>query len=522
MSVAPQHDLVQELDFHPATKHSLQDTIQHPLAIPEILLLVGEQIDKDTLVKCLRVSHFWYDIFMVQFWKSMRIDVSSGGKRPSFKQLARHAILVRELEVVCGRVIKDTKSLTVTFPSLTSLSIIYLGQSCEEAQVDLIRRHKDSLTFLDVQVNATRDLLRAIKDCPNLKKPPRTQLLAAPACLTPDGWLTIYRGLWSKIYEVQLCGDWVHVPNHRSVQAPVVFPSEALTKIVAQKTGPPRIRDLSITGYHHDQYAHLWVIQQCRQLVRLTWEGLGRLPFVRHGIPMMQLLANSIKSGKWSCEKLESLRIRLGMMEPADLATVLDNVDGLTELDVTNTNFNRWCWRALYDCSREHLFTLRVLRMSDYGADGITIIEILGSMPNLEVLEAGTILDTHLQRDSRPWVCKGLKELTFNIVLTSRATTQSMVLSRLSELTQLEALELFGPNQMEDHRLRFMIAEGLDQLHTLRKLKKLVVVAPGIKDLWGVEEATWVRKNWPELRQIQGFSMLREVQETAWLVCNKD
>ena len=42
-----------------------------------------------------------------------------------------------------------------------------------------------------------------------------------------------------------------------------------------------------------------------------------------------------------------------------------------------------------------------------------------------------------------------------------------------------------------------------------------MVVAPGPGDLWGPEEAKWVRKHWPELLQLQGFAMLPEVQLTV-------
>lgn len=209
-------------------------------------------------------------------------------------------------------------------------------------------------------------------------------------------------------------------------------------------------------------------------------------------------------------------------MEPANVTTVLDHLVGLTELDVTETNFDRRCWLALYGCNREHLFTLKVLRASNCQIDGILIIEILGSLPNLEVLEAGKLQDTDLQEDTRPWVCKNLRELTLNLVLTSRSTTQPMVLSRLSEMTNLEKLELRGSKQSSEHRLRFMMDQGLDQLRTLRRLKELIVMAPGLGDLWGAEEARWVRKHWPELRQLQGFVMLDQVQKTAWLGKDED
>ena len=90
------------------------------------------------------------------------------------------------------------------------------------------------------------------------------------------------------------------------------------------------------------------------------------------------------------------------------------------------------------------LCTLKVLRGAKCKIDGISIIEMLGSLPNLEVLEAGTLTERNLQEDSRPWVCKRLRELAINLVLTFRSTTQTMVLSRLAELTNFGGARVEG------------------------------------------------------------------------------
>lgn len=271
----------------------------HPLAVPEILYMIGEQLDRNMLARCLRVSRTWHDALLARFWASLLIDLSQNGRRPSFDQVFRHSLLVRELEVVCGKKIEDKDSITVTFPGLTSLTIIYSGPSCKASQIALIRRHKHTLTSLTVRLNATRNLLQAIKECPKLKSPPRTQLEAYSGTPTPDGWVTLYRGLWSKIRQVRLYGSFVTDRNY-TTNLPAFIPPEAMTKTIAEKTGPPRIRDLSISGYHNDAQAQVWIIQQCHQLVRLSWDALSRSTSYDHKIPMMRLLGEAITSGKWS------------------------------------------------------------------------------------------------------------------------------------------------------------------------------------------------------------------------------
>ncbi|KAF8978760.1 hypothetical protein BGZ46_006160 [Entomortierella lignicola] len=159
--------------------------------------------------------------------------------------------------------------------------------------------------------------------------------------------------------------------------------------------------------------------------------------------------------------------------------------------------------------------------------------DLLANCPNLTSFSANKI-ELEDAVHGKPWVCERLRKLALYFdfgdpsnschVWNSRTWVHKernipkedlhIVYSRLARLTQLETLDLqrhFHPKLLIQKfrppatmyyppTLRLQLSEGLELLSTLKRLRKIF-----IQDMWRnikLEEALWIRENWPELEAI--------------------
>jgi len=132
----------------------------------------------------------------------------------------------------------------------------------------------------------------------------------------------------------------------------------------------------------------------------------------------------------------------------------------------------------------------------------------------LKVFEGDLIEARDLQKDPRPWACKGtLKRLRLDFKTTSqrRLLSQTLIISRLAELEKLEDLI------MTDSDLRLDLSEPKGMLDGLKSLKRLKSFSFDTRQIntvhcdWGLAEVTWVRENWPELKYVDFIQYKDEV-----------
>jgi len=73
---------------------------------------------------------------------------------------------------------------------------------------------------------------------------------------------------------------------------------------------------------------------------------------------------------------------------------------------------------------------------------------MLCSVSNLEVLRADEIQNTDIDRNSRPWICLGWKELDLQVMVMTRSLdSESTFLAPLSALKRLEKVCSFSPRK---------------------------------------------------------------------------
>lgn len=223
----------------------------------------------------------------------------------------------------------------------------------------------------------------------------------------------------------------------------------------------------------------------------------------------------------------------------------------LKELSLAGTNFNQECWGFQRDCSH-HLKMIQHLdleRCNDLS--GASIHAMLCSMPNLETFQAGVIAETDIlplpeqqrgndddgeAKEGQAWVCLGLKKLVLMFTLLDpvlRTVWQNRVLTLLATLERLEYCRLCDAytEVPSGHELRLKLdlppggvgmsfddndevgrLGGLDRLRTLKKLHTFVGPVSDVT-MWGKDEARWVLKYWPEMRQLTGVKFTTGAQE---------
>ena len=160
----------------------------------------------------------------------------------------------------------------------------------------------------------------------------------------------------------------------------------------------------------------------------------------------------------------------------------------------------------------------------------------LCEMPSLKVFRANLLTAHDIKRDPRPWVCKGLEEISIAFVLktntlpadTSDRTTEienwrqvlqnvtftmplsasRVFLERLATLTKLQILDLREaiPSRSNDrpenvwyNYMKMQLDCDLDLLRTLNRLE--VLVSPTCHGM-GLHDAQWMVDHWPDFSTI--------------------
>ncbi|KAG0047386.1 hypothetical protein BGZ83_007552 [Gryganskiella cystojenkinii] len=482
-----------------------------PLAIPEILSAIGRWLPRRALLASTQVSKSWHKTLSPLLWSNVVLLLPS--KTLDVPKIEKNSAFIRRLEVRGDFTHPDITNLTC--PGLKEFTWSHCPNNVDLV-LPFIRRHPTLRSIsLMISGSISEELLRAIASCQNLAR-----FKSLDMFLDKNGlWQELYEKVWSRLKILTLEGYWFC--SEDEVAFPYHPPSESeLTQLSARVGGSTKIQELSIRSGEDDygekiMLAHLWVIRQCPDLLRLEWYSKLDDP----AEAPMRYLADEYRSGGQGWPKLESLELEGMPFCPEDLQVLAESMPRLVELDLNETLFSLDSWRALQNVPMM-LTQLRVLKVQ--GSDelpGSAIQEILCSLPKLEILHARKIATEDILNDNRPWVCENLRFLYLGFELNSPlpqppspSSPSAMIMSRLSKLVKLEALTLniFEFKKTGAAQLGFTLSEDLDQLRTLGRLQ--IVCGPpygkGFARIpWSSDEVTWVENHWPALRDLSGFEM---------------
>ncbi|KAF8939386.1 hypothetical protein BGZ58_009914 [Dissophora ornata] len=263
-------------------------------------------------------------------------------------------------------------------------------------------------------------------------------------------------------------------------------------------------------------------ISQCSSLVSLVL--LTNHAPMFGSTPTGTELVGRFNHGSWP--HLRSLILDdIISLSDLELSIILRSMTCAETLGLEDSCFGARSLRALLD--GHHFETLKVLDLCHArGIESKHILEILSSTPMLEHFMA-PLVDAEDIIDGKPWICTRLKTFVVGVesygyytrrgrswnelspqeqsdVLASRANSSWHLMKALSNLTQLEVLDMrvhwnYYREAMDlDLTLQ---GRGLEKLGTLKHLRRLLFNAA--KDM-NQEDIQWMMQNWPKLTCIHG------------------
>ena len=465
---------------------------RHPFEIHEVLLLVGSFLERSSMTRAVRVSRRWHAILLPLVWEDIDLTLEAGSC-PEVKALQSISSFVKHLTVT----VVDVISLgnTFTCPNLVELTLVRVKNVNEEC-IGFIQRHRSTLTSISTSYSAEGELLEAIIECPRLKS-----LSFHMSSVSSSEWMSVYKRLWCRLESLHFRGCWSPSSSEEpeSIEQLVAALSSASGSVPTAK-----IQTLLIDPLYDENPTTvarlLWLLQQCPELRHLQW-STGEESDVEQ--EPMRLLAQEMQSGH--CWDKLGILVLPQSFYLNDFIVVMEGIVRLKELDLRGTGFNLSTWLALKEKAPRHLSTLTHLCLLECRqVDGPVVHDILCSCPNLEGFEAHNLRD--MDMDDRPWVCLGLKSMLLTLKEDPDSEEESVIVSRLSTLVNLEVLILYKS------RFRLCLTDEDDggPLHRLQTLGRLKFFSGSIRDdqeVWGANEAEWILKNWPQLQTLHSVNM---------------
>ncbi|KAG0050484.1 hypothetical protein BGZ83_004725 [Gryganskiella cystojenkinii] len=297
-----------------------QEQNQHrALAIPEIILLIGEHLDKKPRVACLRINRIFHQTLLSQLWKSTILSEEPIG--PDYPELENHSTLVKELTIT-GTFTSNPMSRILSRLQCENLSVLTVThrQVKQKPMATMIERHRDTLQAVHYtiynDVILSEDLLKALPSCGRLK-----ELSIKPLILeTPNQFLDQYVRLWSRLKiltlgEVRFLGPEEVLKSVRSLpRAHVAIPDAHLQITVFQQ--PPQVLEEPLaTGLTS------LILKKCQLVTSLMVQDMLCT------MPKLQTFAADFIFGcdivqddrAWVCNGLERLALPFIMNPPPDL-----------------------------------------------------------------------------------------------------------------------------------------------------------------------------------------------------------
>ncbi|KAG0055685.1 hypothetical protein BGZ83_007692 [Gryganskiella cystojenkinii] len=400
----------------------------------ELYSLISVHLDIPSALNCIRVSHSWNKAFLPIVYKHVFINLDPDlnpaqyPRRPSPESFAKHAHLVRSLTVALYTSFSfpSVPTLQIFCPNLSTLWIISHfdhGPDSEEevliaegeeddeemqeirlkeeqqmklldrSMTDFLQRHHSTIQDLKLDLPLTSGLVRALAKCTRLRRFRHDHFVieCTPAQFV-DQFLPIFGQLEG---EVVLRGPWFGTkrpkPRWGNVHDPVEIPPVVAEKLKSMASND-KIRELDLQNnflYGPHQLILLDMIGLCSGLTRLSW---------------------SVQQCRYDdYEDAETTPIRV-----LALGRLVDRVSSvyrkLESVTVPGTTFDLDVFKALL----KSLPSVTKLDLADSPAFGWDACKFLTrDIPRL-----------YSDKENRPWVCLGLRELTMAFICNQKGDFQ--------------------------------------------------------------------------------------------------
>ena len=138
-----------------------------PFAIPELIYIIGDYLDRQSVAITLRVCETWHQAFAPRIWSNIEVN----SRMAAFPD--RYSNLVKTIVLPFNNPTSSKFLDSLVCPNLSTLKIC--GLNCIELQafefsiLAFIDRHKTTLTHLERIPVVTQEFLVALENCPLLQ-----------------------------------------------------------------------------------------------------------------------------------------------------------------------------------------------------------------------------------------------------------------------------------------------------------------------------------------------------------------
>ncbi|KAG0000262.1 hypothetical protein BGZ79_006127 [Entomortierella chlamydospora] len=454
----------------------------NPLDLPEILSAVAAYLERNDVVRCIRVSVTWHKLLSPILWKDITIT-GTGGKDyfirdgPAPDALRAHRDLVHTLHIDQSLPCRYSAAYS-KLHSLRIKSVLPIRQrgAFGEDLIEFISLNPSlvslALAGLDGYLDAT--LWRAVSKLPSLK----TLELCRVGMRTVDDanafWVACANLDHLRLFDAYFVERGISVFD---IPIPdILFP--LVTKLELRT--PPR--------------DPLDLMRRCPNLKELSWQSK------RHH-PALEVFAQDLSQGAWpGLEKLSHFHY----MPDETLEMILKGMQRITALDLHLNDFGELSFKIL----QRHFNSISQLNLDRcHYVTSDMLRDIMCSCPNLLDLQAGEILAKDVVADE-PWVCLSKRKLSVCFIFdNTELDLQPMIFGRLSKLVHLESLGIGGRSLLVVKSLPFTLdlrlESGLGELAQLRKMAEIDVYNT---NQWPEEgDIQWMLENWRQLKRFSGM-----------------
>ncbi|GJJ68389.1 hypothetical protein EMPS_00735 [Entomortierella parvispora] len=478
-------------------------TSKNALAIPEILFSVGRFLPRHAVAQCLQVCQLWHFTLKPHLWTEIEVIMDAVASPPPEDALT-NASFTRKL--VFWYRLASHPLMAVTYPHLTDLTIVgpdvdRTKEMYDSLYADIIQRYRATLRNVTITIQTGGRVFEILSDCPRLETLAFSSRLEV-SCVSQ--WIQPYQKLRSQLRTFVLHGPYIFKQT-----------SEVLTLKMAEEwrqafSGPNRIQDLTLAPAIHGHRERLkglqvWIVEDCPDLVRLKWHSRC---YGRERPTLMRALVNILLAGRHS--RLEDVSLPFNPFDNQDFEDLLKCIRRLTRLDLSRTTFGPGSWEKL-QAKPCHLETLVDLNLKGcYDLPGFTVVTMLCCLPSLKVFKATNLYESHLEGESRPWVCVDLEVLALPFRVPSGDLSTKSVQDFLRQISQLKKLKTWKTvtPRMGETLFPWKLSCGLDQLKSLRRLQCLDDTLLN----YGQEELRWALENWPNLVDPPRQALTKQLQ----------
>ncbi|KAK3811018.1 MAG: hypothetical protein J3Q66DRAFT_414464 [Benniella sp.] len=519
------------------------------LDLQELDDLICQQLARQDLVRCARVSRKWHSIVVPHIWRNLSLQ---NAQKNSFCRIVLTDYLEQKL-LDEGRVVEQD----LHPPSCSALSALSKYAPCIRVLPDPDGLHVcfyNEIAARRVKITAARLVLYLFNRCSPVVQVD-SFMIGTLALLHEPGspWKTIMDSTLPRVRHLRvqsklssgrevsrlmdlldLCSD---ILWELELDVTIPIGSRKDDPWEDQTENEPKdwksLKKLTLHGWTDDTDAETfwpWLFKRCGQVERLqVWRVCETARVLAQAmLAHMPKLNEAILGAENSRQEVN------------DVAELLSG--------------SRKGWRVLAMCRpvnlgptemkafESHFSTLEALVIHEGDAVWRKIpLQVLSSCPNLHTFSctyvySGFGFNAKLFEDRdpvtgllKPWKCEAsLKVLKITIIGAHDPVGESLqgvelhdlVYDRLARLTKLETLSLGNGAYLDrPDCLKMSLESGLYKLSGLTMLKELTLLCGRTRI--GVEEVQWMTRHWPRLRGIYGLEEGGDDEEAViWLQKN--